>query len=97
LVQNHTQDHFNLVTHFPNNAAGDLAIVAQLAETDTLVAPYVAGSRFLFRAPYGAWSARDYNVLHASAMDKYVGPVKWDIGGGMTGPKNGAGSGDDVA
>jgi peptidoglycan/xylan/chitin deacetylase (PgdA/CDA1 family) len=96
LVHNHTQDHYDLTstTQFPLGAAGDSAIVKELSDTDPLVAPYVTANRFLFRAPYGAWNARDYSVLHASAMDKYYGPIKWDIGGAMTGPKNGS---DDAA
>jgi peptidoglycan-N-acetylglucosamine deacetylase len=78
LVGNHTQDHLDLTT------LGDSAIVNQLAATDAIIGPYVAGGHLVFRAPYGAWSAHDYAVLHASAMDKYVGPVSWDVGGAMT-------------
>jgi peptidoglycan/xylan/chitin deacetylase (PgdA/CDA1 family) len=96
IVGNHTQDHADLssTVEFPLGAAGDMAIAKELSDTDTVIAPFVSNGRFLFRAPFGAWSARDYTVLHASPMDKYVGPVKWDIGGAMTGPKNGS---DDAA
>jgi peptidoglycan-N-acetylglucosamine deacetylase len=78
LVGNHTQNHSDLTT------LSGSQVVSELASTDALVSPYVASGHFVFRAPYGAWSANDYAALHASAMDKYVGPVKWDIGGGMT-------------
>ena len=87
ILANHTQSHRDLTNagYFPSGASGDAAIVAALADTDAILAPYVEHSRFLFRPPYGAWSARDYSVLHASAMDKYIGPVRWDVGGAMTG------------
>ena len=78
LVGNHTQNHPDLTT------LSSSQVVSELASTDALISPYVASGHFVFRAPYGAWSANDYAALHASAMDKYVGPVKWDIGGGMT-------------
>ncbi|HEX7603111.1 MAG TPA: polysaccharide deacetylase family protein, partial [Polyangiaceae bacterium] len=78
LVGNHTQDHPDLTLP----TLSDSAIVQELADTDAIIAPYVASGHFVFRAPYGSWSARDYTVLHASAMNKYVGPVKWDITGG---------------
>lgn len=82
-VANHTQDHHDLTT-FPPGAAGDAAILAEVADTDAIIAPFVPAGRFLFRAPYGAYDARANAVLHASAMDKYVGPIGWDIGGART-------------
>lgn len=87
LVANHTQEHSDLssTAQFPNNAAGDAAILKELTDTDAILAPYVPNKWFLFRAPYGSFGARPYNLLHASAMDKYVGHVGWDIGGSMIG------------
>ena len=79
LIGDHTQDHLDL-TSLSNSQ-----IIAELVDTDTIIAPFVASKHFVFRAPFGYWSANDYSVLHASAMDKYVGPVKWDIGGSMAG------------
>jgi peptidoglycan/xylan/chitin deacetylase (PgdA/CDA1 family) len=78
LVANHTQNHVDLTT------LSGSAVVSELTATDAVIAPYVPSGHFVFRAPLGAWSAADYTALHASAMDKYVGPVKWDIGGAMT-------------
>lgn len=83
LVANHTQNHYDLTadaTHFPAGATGDAAIVKQLVDTDALIAPHVPGGRFLFRAPFGSFGSRPYDVLRASAMDKYVGHVGWDVG-----------------
>lgn len=78
LVANHTQNHADLTT------LGDTAIVSELSATDAIIAPFVPSGHFVFRAPYGRWSARDFAVLHASSMDKYVGPIKWDLGGTMS-------------
>lgn len=86
VIGNHTQDHLDLTDTgvFPNDASGNAALVDQLARTDVLIAPYVPSSRFMFRAPYGAWNARDQQVLSASSMDKYVGHIGWDVGGART-------------
>ena len=86
VVANHSQHHEDLTSTatFPIGAAGDAKLLATIADTDVLVAPFVAADRFLLRAPYGAYGARAHAVLHASAMDKYVGPIGWDIGGERT-------------
>lgn len=86
VLANHTQDHADLTdrSRFPVTQAGDTALVAELSQTDVLIAPYVQSARFLFRAPYGAFDGHDYSVLHAAAMDKYVGTIGWDIGGERT-------------
>jgi len=86
VVGNHTHDHADLTDKsvFPLNATGNAKLVTELSATDALIAPFVPNGRFMFRAPYGAFDARDYNVLHASAMDKYVGHIGWDIGSTRT-------------
>lgn len=86
VIGNHTQDHLDLTDRgvFPNGAAGDVKLVTELAATDAIIAPFVPSGRFMFRAPYGAFDARDYGVLQASAMKKYVGHVGWDVGGTRT-------------
>lgn len=86
VVGNHTHDHADLTDKvaFPVTAAGNAKLVTELTATDALIAPFVPSGRFMFRAPYGAFDARDYNVLHASAMDKYVGHIGWDIGSTRT-------------
>jgi peptidoglycan/xylan/chitin deacetylase (PgdA/CDA1 family) len=78
LVGNHTQDHYDLTS------LDDGSILAELRDTDAIISPFVANGHYVFRAPYGSWSSHDYDVLQSSAMSKYVGPVKWDIGGAMT-------------
>lgn len=86
VIGNHTQDHADLTdkTVFPLTATGNAQLVTELSATDTLIAPFVPSARFMFRAPYGAFDTRDYNVLHGSAMDKYVGHIGWDIGAART-------------
>jgi peptidoglycan-N-acetylglucosamine deacetylase len=79
LVANHTQTHANLTS------ISAQARVEQLAETDAIIAPFVPAERFLFRAPFGAWNNGTYATLSASAMDKYVGHVDWDVGGVWSG------------
>lgn len=78
LIGNHTRDHADLTT------LGDAEMIDQLAKTDAVIAPFVPSGHLVFRAPFGAWNARVHDVLHASAMDKYVGPVSWDVGGETT-------------
>jgi peptidoglycan/xylan/chitin deacetylase (PgdA/CDA1 family) len=87
LVANHTQDHLDLssTTQFPVTTAGNAALLKELTDTDAIIAPYVPNAWFLFRAPFGSFSSRPYNLLHASPMDKYVGHIGWDIGGNMVG------------
>jgi peptidoglycan-N-acetylglucosamine deacetylase len=83
LVGNHTQHHWDLTTdatHFPAGATGNAAILKELVDTDAIIAPYVPNNWFTFRAPFGSFGTRPYNVLHASVMDKYVGHVGWDVG-----------------
>ncbi len=86
IVANHTRDHKDLTSlaEFPNTPAGNAAMIKELSDVDAVIAPYVPGTKFMFRAPYGGYDNRVYNVLHASAMDKYVGHIEWDIGGART-------------
>jgi peptidoglycan/xylan/chitin deacetylase (PgdA/CDA1 family) len=77
LVASHATTHRNLTTEVP-----DAELVAELAETDALLAPYrVPPQVRAFRAPYGAYDARVHAVLAASPMNAYVGPLGWDMGG----------------
>ncbi len=86
VVANHTHDHLDMTDRaaFPETAAGSTKLVQQVASTDALIAPFVKDGRFLFRAPFGAFDARDKSILHASEMKKYVGHVGWDIGSDRT-------------
>jgi peptidoglycan/xylan/chitin deacetylase (PgdA/CDA1 family) len=78
LVGNHTTTHRDMTTIDPAE------LVQELTETDADIASYMPWNRMLFRAPYGNWDDSVYATLSASAMNKYVGPVYWSIGGGPT-------------
>ena len=78
LIGNHTFDHQDLTT------LGGNQVIDEVSRTDAIIAPWVDQNHFVFRAPYGNWSAADYNALEGSPMKKYAGPVRWDIGGQMT-------------
>lgn len=79
LVSNHTTTHRDLVTEVPNGQR-----VQELSETDASIAAYVPSGHWLFRPPYGSYNAAVFNTLKVSAMNKYVGPVNWDIGDSNT-------------
>jgi|GEM_PF-571166 peptidoglycan/xylan/chitin deacetylase (PgdA/CDA1 family) len=75
LVANHTYNHDAMSrTNDP---------VSEVTETDDLIAPFVPGKSYLFRAPYGDWASRVANILNDNGLRKYVGPVFWDIGGAI--------------
>jgi len=74
VIGNHTETHPDLTTLRPEQ------IVAEVAETDRILAPFVADGRFLFRPPFGAYDAATWAALEASPMAKYVGPIDWDLG-----------------
>ena len=79
LVANHTTTHRDLVTEvLPTGATW---VVRELAETDDAIAAHVPWEHLLFRAPYGAYNAAVFGALRGSRVNKYAGPVRWDIGG----------------
>lgn len=83
-IGNHTQTHTSLTGRSTGGPhLSDANTVAELTETDALIAPFVADQRFLFRAPYGDFDQASYAALQASPMKKYVGPINWDIGDHM--------------
>lgn len=86
LIANHTQDHYDLTdaTRFPSTPEGDTGILNELSQTHSIIEPFVDQGHFLFRPPYGNWDQRSYQLLGSSSMNKYLGPVRWDIGGMMT-------------
>ena len=84
VIGNHTQTHTSLTgraTHGPH--LDDATTVSEIAQTDALIAPFVANSRYMFRAPFGDYDALSATAINASLMRKYVGPINWDIGDRM--------------
>lgn len=84
IVANHTQTHTSLTGRSTGTAHLEAAdVVTELAQTDALIAPFVEGSRFLFRPPFGDFDAEVSTAIDGSPMRKYVGPVGWDVGDRM--------------
>ncbi|MDB4934140.1 MAG: polysaccharide deacetylase [Labilithrix sp.] len=84
VVANHTQTHTSLT----GRSTGGMPLTTQqvideVTQTDTLIAPFVPANRFLFRAPYGDFDAQSAAAIEGSPMEKYVGPINWDIGDHM--------------
>jgi peptidoglycan-N-acetylglucosamine deacetylase len=79
LVANHATTHRSLPAVLANFGAAK--VVQEVAETDTDIAAYVPSDHFLFRSPYGYHDANVWNALAPSAMNKYIGPIGWEIGG----------------
>ena len=81
VMGNHTQNH-----KLKYDSAEQL--YSEVAETDKIIAPYVALSgtkRFYFRAPGGAWDLWHYKTLSPYPnLTKYVGPIYWNIGARVT-------------
>ena len=84
VIGNHTQSHASLTGHATGKPhLDDGQTVWELSQTDVLIAPFVAADRFMFRAPYGDFDTASASAINASAMGKYVGPIKWNIGDHM--------------
>jgi peptidoglycan/xylan/chitin deacetylase (PgdA/CDA1 family) len=83
FIGNHTQTHRSLTGR--STAGSPLPaqqVVSEVAQTDALIAPFV-GNRFVFRAPFGDFDADTAAAINASPMQKYVGPINWDVGDHM--------------
>jgi peptidoglycan/xylan/chitin deacetylase (PgdA/CDA1 family) len=72
-VANHTQTHANLT------GLSSAQVVDEVRETDDLISPFITDGKFLFRPPYGYYDNDTYEALNHSDMNKYVGPINWDI------------------
>jgi peptidoglycan/xylan/chitin deacetylase (PgdA/CDA1 family) len=84
VIGNHTQSHASLTGRATGKAhLDDAQTVNELSQTDVLIAPFVAADRFMFRAPYGDFDTASASAINGSAMTKYVGPIKWNIGDHM--------------
>lgn len=84
LVANHTETHRSLTggaTKTPRPSDDD--VVQELAQTDAKIEPFIQSKHYLFRPPFGDYDDKTFAALSSSAMNKYVGPVLWDIGDKM--------------
>lgn len=84
LVANHTETHRSLTGVATATARlTDPEIVQELSDTDTKITPYIPSQRFLFRPPFGDYDEQSFNALATSPMNKYIGPILWDVGDRM--------------
>jgi len=84
IVANHTENHLSLtgVTDGKPRPTAE-QVIAEIEQTDTKIAPYVPTQRWLFRPPYGDFDQTTLDVIAPTPMNKYVGPISWDIGDRM--------------
>jgi peptidoglycan/xylan/chitin deacetylase (PgdA/CDA1 family) len=82
IIGNHTVTHRDMATEVL--PLGPTQVFNELAETDADLAGYFPSGFYLFRSPYGDFNPDDYSALATTSMNKYVGPVYWDIGGVST-------------
>lgn len=78
LLANHTHTHAALTTL----SAED--VITEVEATDELLADRVPRDKLYFRPPFGDWNEAVMRALSSSAMNKYRGPVGWDIGDKLT-------------
>jgi peptidoglycan/xylan/chitin deacetylase (PgdA/CDA1 family) len=85
LVANHTETHRSLTGRSTPGVAGLTPgeIVQELTDTDVKIETFVKGQRFLFRPPFGDYDESSFAALSGSPMNKYVGPILWDVGDKM--------------
>lgn len=74
LVANHSFTHRNLKTL----TTGE--VLSEIENTHQVIKPFVDGP-FLFRAPFGSWSAALSEFINSSSLSYYGGNIFWDIGG----------------
>jgi peptidoglycan/xylan/chitin deacetylase (PgdA/CDA1 family) len=81
LVANHTETHQSLTGTATQTARpADAVIVQEVTETDTKIEKYIPSKRFLFRPPFGDYDQQTHTTLAGTPMNKYVGPILWDVG-----------------
>lgn len=87
VIANHSFSHVNLNQYVETPQR----LIAQVANTNAAIAPYVRpGQGLYFRAPYGVWRKAHARILNEDpVLQQYVGPIYWDVGGGISYDDNG--------
>jgi peptidoglycan/xylan/chitin deacetylase (PgdA/CDA1 family) len=82
LVANHSLSHKPLNdTKFFN---WKKTITSEIFGAHEILAPYMSGQNFYYRAPEGAWDTKFADFLNQSSVGRqYIGPILWDIGGAV--------------
>ncbi len=84
LVANHTETHQSLTGRSTGTTRlSDADVVKEVQDTDAKIEPFVTSKRFLFRPPFGDYDDGTFTALSGTPMNKYVGPIIWDIGDKM--------------
>lgn len=84
LVANHTETHRSLTgVSTETERLANAEIVQEIMDTDAKIEAFVPAQRFLFRPPFGDYDERTFDALIETPMNKYVGPILWDIGDRM--------------
>ncbi len=80
LLGNHSSTHAFLGNKYVGHPE---LLIQQIKDVDDMITPLMPpGTKFYFRAPYGAWRPQHAEVLNADpVLRKYVGPIYWDAGG----------------
>ncbi len=86
LPANHSYTHINFKkTYSKYSSKSKEQVRKEIFNTHTLLEPFLnADDILLFRAPYGAWGSQvSVNLNKYKKVNRYVGPIMWDIGGTM--------------
>jgi peptidoglycan/xylan/chitin deacetylase (PgdA/CDA1 family) len=88
LLANHSANHARLSTRYATNPS---LLIDEIREVHDQIAPRMAqGDKFYFRAPYGYWKSAHAKILNADpALNQYVGPIYWDVGGDISMSRDG--------
>ena len=80
LVANHSLSHKTLTdTSFFN---WKKTVKSEILDSHAILAPYMNGQKFYYRAAGGAWESKFAGYLNQTSVGRqYVGPILWDIGG----------------
>lgn len=89
ILANHSVSHTSLTATFLNTSPTILQNEIKLthdAVESFMPNYYDCNEKWYFRAPYGGWRAQNATDGNAEkeVVDKYVGPIFWDIGGAIT-------------
>lgn len=76
----HIGSHSYTHDHLPS-----VSYVDSVSRAHKALLPYLKGDYYFFRPPYGAWGGSEFSkVVNSKAslgLNKYIGPVWWNIGG----------------
>jgi len=88
VIANHSFTHARLGKRYVTNPE---LLITQIGNTNAAISPYLRPNQGLyFRAPYGVWRRVHAEFLNKDpVLQKYVGPIYWDIGGDISYDDNG--------